>query len=178
MDEPTFESIVSDHGAWIRKTLSCLGVGASDLDDVEQEVLRGVARGLPTFDPSLATVPEGALTSWLFGICERQAASHRRKNRRRAEVPRETRELDGIGSDAPSPEARLLACERKARLYAALERMEPDRLAVIVAYELEGIPMGDVAIRLRIPVNTAWNRLRLAREAIRAAFRRDEDDGP
>lgn len=178
MDGPSFDSIVADHSAFIRRTLASLGVGARDLNDVRQEVLRGVASGLPTFDPSLAAEPEGALKGWLFGICERQAANYRRRKRRRAEVLLEPQEFVNVVSAAPNPEAALLACEQKCRLNQALETMAPERAAVIIAYELEGIPMVDVAIKQGVPVNTAWNRLRLARRDIRAAFRRDEDDEP
>lgn len=174
MDKPTFESIVSEYRRWIRKTLSRLGICSSDLDDVVQAVLRGVARGLPTFDPSRATAPEKAVSSWLFAICQRQAANHRRAKCRRREDIRETRELDAFGSGAPTPETSLLACELEARLHEVLQEIDPDRRAVIVAYELEGISMAEVAVMFGIPVNTAWNRLRLAREDIREAFRRQD----
>ncbi len=178
MDKPTFEGVVSEHGDWIRRTLLSLGVRASDVDDVMQEVLRGVVRGLEAFDPSLAAVPEGAVRSWLFGICERQAASYRRRKRRRAEDCRDIRGLDGFDSGSPTPETAFMTCEHKARLHDILGSMEPNRLAVIVAYELEGIPMVDVARTLGICLNTAWNRLRLARGDIKAAWDRPRPKKP
>jgi hypothetical protein len=64
----------------------------------------------------------------------------------------------------------LLEAERKDLLHALLATLEPRRRAVIVAYELEGIAMQDVAARMSISVNTAWNLLRLAREDLRAAY--------
>lgn len=170
MEKPSFEHLASRYCGWIRKTLLKLGVGTRDIDDVTQEVFRAVARGLPAFDPSLAARPEGAVSSWLLAICERQAANHRRRTCRRAETLRETAELDGLAGTSPTPEACLLACERQARLYQVIETLQSDRRAVLVAHELHGIAMDDVATSLGIPVNTAWNRLRLAREAIRAAW--------
>jgi RNA polymerase sigma-70 factor (ECF subfamily) len=172
MDKPTFGEILSQHASWTRVTLLRLGVPQRDLQDVVQEVWRAVARGLPAFDPSLAAKPEGAVTGWLFGICERQAKNQRRTRYRRAEALRDTSELDGIDSPSPSPEDRYMACERTARLYDVLETIEPARRAVIVAYELEGMAMADVAVTLGIRINTAWNRLRLARADIRAAWDR------
>lgn len=172
MDKPTFDALVSEHDAWLRRTLSRLGIGPNDLEDVLQEVLRGVARGLPAFDPALAAVPEHALSGWLSAICERQARNHRRTRRRRAETPRETAELDTHDSGSPSPETHLLICERDARLHEALETLDPERRAVVVAYELLGTPMAEVAVLLRVPLNTAWNRLRLARADLRAALLR------
>jgi DNA-directed RNA polymerase specialized sigma24 family protein len=55
-----------------------------------------------------------------------------------------------------------------------LDKLEPQRRAVIVAYTLEGISMSEVAASFNIPVNTAWNRLRLAREDLREAWERYE----
>lgn len=171
MDKPTFESIVREEGAFIRGTLVRLGVRPCDVEDAAQEVLRGVERGLPAFDPSLAVRPEAAVRAWLFGICERQAANHRRR-RRRAEVSRDPGELDRTGHPSPNAEERCLARERTALLHELLSRLEPARRACLVAHELDGVPMADVAIHMNIPVNTAWNRLRLAREDLRALWRR------
>ncbi len=177
MKELTFADIRAEYQGFVRRTLAQLGVASCEVDDVEQEVFRGIERGLPRFDPTLSTNPESALRGWIFAICERQAANHRRRRRRRKEVLSTNDEMDtSIGLEM-SPEERLLAEERKACLYRALERMEPARRAVVVAYELWGVAMADVAIMLAIPVNTAWNRLRLARQDIRAAFRREDGEG-
>ena len=171
---PTLESIVSQHGAWMRRTLATCGVRSADLDDVMQEVLRGVARRLPAFEPSGSAAPDAALCAWLLAICKRQAAHHHRDKRRRREEVRETQELDGFDSGSPSAEERILSREHHARLREALDELSPDRRAVIVAHDLEGVAMAQVALACGIPINTAWNRLRLAREDVRAAFRRSE----
>jgi RNA polymerase sigma factor (sigma-70 family) len=165
MERPTFESIVQAEGTFIRGMLGRLGVGAA------QEVLRAVERGLPAFDPSLAARPEGAVRAWLFGICERQAANHRRRRHRR-ELCRDPEQIDRTGSSSPNAEEQWLAREREALLSALLEHIEPERRAFVVAHELEGVAMADLAVELQIPVSTAWTRLRLAREDLRAAWRR------
>ena len=66
----------------------------------------------------------------------------------------------------------MVAAERAALLSALLARLEPRRRAVVVAYELDGLAMVEVAAAQRIPLNTAWNRLRLGREDLRAAARK------
>lgn len=113
--KPTLERILQEHAAFIRRTLAQLGVRAPDLDDVEQEVHRGVARGLPAFDPSLAKNPETAVRGWLFGICERQAASHRRETFKRGEVLFPNQELD-YNTTATTVEDLFIAQERFALL--------------------------------------------------------------
>src|SRR5262249_46586642 len=106
--------------------------------------------------------PDTAVRGWLFGICERQAASHRRAELKRGEVLHANDELD-LPQTAPTAEERLIDQERRALLMQLLASVGPQRRAVVIAYELEGIAMADVAAALSIPVNTAWNRLRLAR---------------
>jgi len=176
-DKPTLESIVSQHGAWMRRTLATCGVRSGDLDDVLQEVLRGVARGLGAFVPPGSAALDVALCAWLLAICKRQAAHHHREKRRRREEVRETQELDGFDSGSPSAEERILSHEHHVRLREALDELSSDRRAVIVAHDLEGVAMADVALACGIPINTAWNRLRLAREDVRAALRRSERAG-
>lgn len=170
--KPSIEQLVSEHANFVRHVLAQLGVPAKDLDDVEQEVFRGAARGLPAFDPALSSTPDTALRGWLFGICERQAASYRRDERKRGEWLAPTDELDLEGATVPTVEEMVISREREHLLATLLDRLEPHRRAVVVAYELDGVAMVDVAAALAIPVNTAWNRLRLGRADLRAMAER------
>ncbi len=129
-----------------------------------------MARGLPTFDPALAKSPETALRGWIFGICARQAANYHRSEARRQGV--ETDEGIAVVDSAPTAEEQLEQRERRAFLWTLLDDLHPDRRAVVVAHDLEGEPMTSFARRVSIPVNTAWNRLRLARLDLAAAVRR------
>ena len=61
----SFRRVALEHQAFIRRKLAQLGVRACDLEDVAQEVLSGMEKGLPMFDPVLATRPESALRAWL-----------------------------------------------------------------------------------------------------------------
>jgi RNA polymerase sigma factor (sigma-70 family) len=172
MQRPTFEQIVREYLQFIRCALWRLGARGSDLDELVQEVLLAVHRGLPAFDPERAACPQGAVRGWLSGICERQAANLRRRKARRQEDLRDDAELDAFHSASPSPEERYLLCEQRAHLGSLLAELEPERRAVLVSHELDATPMCDVARVQRIPVNTAWNRLRLAREDIRNRWHR------
>ena len=50
--------------------------------------------------------------------------------------------------------------------------MLPERRQVVVAYEIEGMAMSDIARAYGVSLNTAWNRLRLGREDLRIIWRR------
>lgn len=172
-DTPSFEEVVSEHSPFIRRTVAQLGVPSRDLEDVVQAVLDGITRGLPAFDPSLSsTCAETALRGWIFGICERQARSYRRQQRKRPEVLSMVEVLDTRPDAQPSAEGQIMTLERHALLARLLARLEPGRRAVLVAYDLGEAPMREVAAVFGIPVNTAWNRRRLALGELRAAWRR------
>lgn len=172
-ETPSFEDVVVEHTAFIHRTVTQLGVPSRDLEDVAQAVREGIARGLPAFDPSLSsTCAETALRGWIFGICERQARSYRRQQKKRPEVLSMVEALDARPDARPGAEQRILARERHALLARLLAWVKPDRRAVLVAYDVDEMPMAEVAAVFGIPVNTAWNRRRLALEELRAAWRR------
>lgn len=169
---PTFEEVSSRHRRLIRRALSQLGVRANDVDDVEIEVLHGVHLALWTFDPFLSSDPPNALTAWLLSICRRQAANHLRRVLRRRETAVESEELDSIQSPTPDAERGLFLKENESLLAELLTHTTPERRAVLVAYDIEGMPMRDVATMCQINLSTAWNRRRLALADLRAAWQR------
>jgi RNA polymerase sigma-70 factor (ECF subfamily) len=168
----SFRRVALEHQAFIRRKLAQLGVRACDLEDVAQEVLSGMEKGLPMFDPVLATRPESALRAWLFGICERQAASHRRAERKRAEVALAAARLDLHPTGEKSAEERLLEREQEALVSRLLASLEPARRTVFVATCWRAFRWKRSLFALDLRPNTAWNRLRLAREDLQAAGRR------
>lgn len=167
------EVIVREHRKGIRELLASRRVAPADLDDVYQHVLCAIHRGLSTFDPRRSTNPSTAVWSWIYGICARQVASYRRARcrRRGREHLRDQSELDLFEGSSEEPEACLMASREIARLHTVLDALPPRHKAFLVAHVFEGVPIADLAVRHGIPTNTAWNHLRLAREALRAAWK-------
>lgn len=157
---------------FVRRTLAQLGVRDADVDDVAQEVARGVARGLAGFDPG-STPAARALRSWLYRMCETLAAGYHRAmaRRQRVEVLAEGDLLE-VESLERGAEERIAGREAEAELLEMVAALAPERSAVLVACEMGGLSMEEVAAALGIPVNTAWNRHRLAREDLRREWRR------
>jgi RNA polymerase sigma-70 factor, ECF subfamily len=170
VDKPTFEKIVSRFLSLLRRTIARSGVRRCDLEDVLQEVLKAVHRGLPVFEPSATGDPERALRAWMQGICGRQAANHHRARVHRREELRETGEIEDFCGEGPTAEEQLLNHEQAALLEEALDATAPERRAALLAHVLDEVPMVEIARRQGVPVNTAWNRVRLARVEVRAAL--------
>jgi RNA polymerase sigma-70 factor (ECF subfamily) len=152
---PSFQAIFQNEAQYVGSVLSRMGVRSCDLEDLTHDVFLVVHARLDEYD---ATRP---LRPWLFGIALRVALRFRSLARHRYESPRGDIEVPG---EAPSPHD-LLAARRERELVAqALAHLDVNRRAVFVMHELRGIPIPEVATACAIPLNTAYSRLRSARE--------------
>ncbi len=162
--KPSCADIFRQHGAMVWRLLRRLGVPDSDLDDLTQDVFIAVHRGLGSYEE------RDQLRAWIFKICVREASRHRR-----AAPPRST-PLEHI--DAPSreatPEAAMQERQARADFDRLLGALDEPRRAVFVLYEIEELAMADVAEAVGCPLQTAYSRLRSARELILEAGQRLE----
>ena len=158
-----FQTLFRAELGYVWGSLRRLGVGARDAEDVAHDVFMRVYEKLDAYDR------ERPLRPWLFGFAFRAASDYRRLARHRVEV---------IGEDADAPASAPLAedamaqAEDVALVAEALDSIDLDRRAVLVAYELDECPMKEIAEALGIPLHTAYSRLRVAREELAAAVRR------
>lgn len=163
-DRARFDAIFEAEFAYVWTSLRRLGVQERELEDLTHDVFLEVFRRIGTYDPARPIRP------WLFAFAFRFASDYRRLARHRREV---------MGTEAeesdPLPSAdRLLQMKQNQHLVErAIRKIDPDRQAVFILHELDETPMADVAAALAIPVNTAYSRLRLAREEFREAVRRE-----
>ena len=152
-----FDQVYEQHLAFVWRVLAAAGVPEHRLEDAAQDVFVVVHGKLAEFEG------RSKLTTWLYGIARhvaidvvRRMARERRRHRELAEAP--------AAGPAPSPEETAGEVEARRVLLELLERIEPQRREVFVLVEVEGIPVREVAAMLNIKENTAWSRLRLARE--------------
>ena len=69
------------------------------------------------------------------------------------------------GAAAANPESGLLA---HAMVWRALDRLPPRRRAILVLYELEGVPVAEIATLIGItPVTVRWHLMRARQEMAR-----------
>jgi RNA polymerase sigma-70 factor (ECF subfamily) len=158
---PNFDEVFQAHAAYVLGFLRRLGVAVADVEDVGQEVFMAIHAGLPTFEG------RSALKTWICGICLRRAADYRRKvQRRRAALADGPPEPSG----AAEPDERLGRKQQAAEVARALSQLPEKQLQVFVLYEIEELPMAEVARAVGCPRFTAYTRLHAARRRIRALF--------
>ncbi len=159
--EKTVREIVVAHASYVGRSLRYLGVPEADLEDAAQEVFVVVHRRLGSFEG------RSSLRTWLYGVCVRVASARRRRASVRYEsvvpAPPEV-------ATAPAQERHVERGEARDRLLAVLDRLDEDKRAVFVLYEIERQPMQEIATALGCPLQTAYYRLHAARKAVVEAF--------
>jgi len=160
---PDMGVIFDEHFDYVWNVLRRLGVRDDDLEDLSHEVFLKVHARLDDYD---ATRP---MRPWLFGFAYRVAADHRRLARHRLEVLGSP--VEAVDPMRPADE-RIETVEDLALLDAALDKMDVERRAILVLHDVEELPVPTIAKELGIPVNTAYSRLRMAREQLTATLTR------
>ena len=158
-------TIYDAHGDFVWLSLQRLGVQPADMDDVAQEVFMTVHRRLDSFDQKTR------VTTWLFGICLRVAANYRRRRRSRHEV------LAGDShDDRPSTvvAADDLLARREERHFAewALSRLDVEKRATFVMFEVESLSCEEIAKIMNVPLGTVYSRLHSARRQLEKVIAR------
>ncbi len=161
-----FRKIFDGHAPAVSRTLRYLGVPEADLLDAAQEVFLVVNRRFREFEG------RSTMSTWIRQICLRVALSYRRKRGRRREDLREDPPDPGIDADQ---HARIERHEQRALLNRLLDALDDDQRAVIVLYEIELLPMREVAETVGCPLQTAYSRRKSALERLRDAL--DEREG-
>jgi RNA polymerase sigma-70 factor, ECF subfamily len=160
----TFDDVYRAHFAFVWRSAKRLGVNEAALDDVVQEVFVVVHRRLADFEG------RSSLRTWLFGITLRVVRDHRRAARRRDPGPPvDPYTLRATGS---GPADTAEQAEAVRLLHALLDELDDDRREVFVMAELEQMAMPEIAEALGLNVNTAYARLRIARQEFEEALSR------
>jgi len=160
---PSLAEVYRGHFRLVWTMLARLGVRTAELEDATQEVFLVVHRRLDDYDPRRPLRP------WLLGITYRVATAERRRARHRREQLTDDPQKDAVEHMA-TPEAEVIARRRADRIHRALDTLDPDRRAVFVMYEMQGVTSAEIADALGIPLNTVYSRLRVARERFRRAL--------
>jgi RNA polymerase sigma-70 factor (ECF subfamily) len=165
---PGLAEVFDAHAAYVGRALTCLGVRDRELADAIQEVFLVVHRRLPELEHP------AALRSWLYAICLRKAMTFRRNAARRredavAEPPERT--------DESTPHEDLERTRALAVAMEILDELDDDKRAVFVLYEVEQMPMSEVADAVGCALQTAYSRLYAARREVQRRLTRMRANG-
>jgi RNA polymerase sigma-70 factor, ECF subfamily len=165
---PPFRAVYEQYFNFVWSSARHLGVFAESMDDVVQEVFIVIHARLHTLERS------EALRSWIYGVVRRTASSHRRSRRARDAAGGSAARGAELEDLPPTP---FELTEKNAELELLanlLNEIDEPKREVFVLVELEEMSVPEVAEALEIPLNTAYSRLRAARQAFEAALARHE----
>lgn len=160
------DDVYREHFSFVWRSAKRLGVREASLDDVVQEIFVIVHRRLGDFEG------RSSIRTWLFGITIRVVRDHRRACARRDARDDGAIDPDTLQATAPGPADAMARAEAVRVLYQILDEMDDDRRDIFVMAELEQLPMPDIAAMLGMNVNTAYARLRAARQTFEEAAER------
>ena len=151
------------------RTAYLVAGNSADAEEAAQDGFVKAYRSLRRFRPGAPFRP------WLLQIVANEARNRRRSAGRRGQLALRAAAQGPSGDAAPSPEASLLAGERRDELLAAVNRLaERDRLSIACRYFLD-LSEAETAAALGCRPGTVKSRLSRALERLRAEL--GETDG-
>ena len=140
-----------------------------EAEDALQEAFVKAYRALARFRPGAPFAP------WILAIVSNEARNRRKAAGRRAGLALRAAEEAPRGDGFPSPEASVVASERRAELLKALEGLrEEDRAVIGYRYFLD-LSEAETAEILGCARGTVKSRLSRALGRLREAVRKEED---
>ena len=111
--------------------------------------------------------------AWLYRITKRQVRDFRRRTWIKNIFTREhTDALDTMPDDRAGPAALLERKQSQRILLTLLAKMNPDRRAAFMLFELDGLAGEEIARIQGVAVTTVWKRLQFARKEFLALVTR------
>jgi RNA polymerase sigma-70 factor (ECF subfamily) len=171
------QAIYASQRDFVWLTLQRMGVRRPDLEDVFQDVFMIVHRRLDSYHR------DAKLSAWLYGICLKSVARHRRRAFRRREQPQGD-QFDGDNASdlawhgaTRAPDEQLLKQERQTKLDRLLDTLDAEHRAMIVMYEIEELSCAQIAGLTGVPLGTIHSRLHHARRKLAVAANRMRASG-
>lgn len=161
-----FEALYRQYFDFVWASVRRLGVSEESVDDVVQEVFIVIHERLQTVER-----PE-SLRSWIYGVVRRTVSGHRRARRSKvASGMVLTAEVE-TASHRPSPSELAEQSDQVRLLYSLLDELDESKREVFTLVELDELTVPEAAAIAGIPLNTAYSRLRVARQEFEAALAR------
>jgi RNA polymerase sigma factor (sigma-70 family) len=159
---PTWEEVARDHGRFLYTVAYRLTGNSDDAQDLVQEVLLKVRKGLETYRP-------GSLEGWLSRITTNTFLDEARRRQRRP-VDRLPEEPDRVVPPSPDAAAALAAERLPDHVHDALRGLPEEYRAAIVMCDVVGLSYQEISDSLDVPVGTVRSRIHRGRALLRKAL--------
>lgn len=166
---PTWEEIARDHGRFIYTVAYRLTGNHNEAQDLVQDVLVRVERGLKSYRP-------GNLEGWLGRITTNIFLDGMRQKKRRPTDPLPEDNPERVLPSSPAPDEVSAASSLPEHIQMALVSLPEDFRAVVVLSDVADCSYSDIADQLQIPLGTVRSRLHRGRLLMREQLAGELDD--
>ena len=153
-DTTAWRALYDRHFPDVERLVASLGILDAEADDICQEIFVIIYRNLARFRG------EARLSTWIYRLATREAIRFARRRR----LVRGLSELFAREKrDAPRADWSESEAGRRHYLRQLLDKLSPERRLALVLYEIEGVPVSEIARISDCAENTVWTRLHRAR---------------
>jgi RNA polymerase sigma-70 factor (ECF subfamily) len=172
---PSFAELAERLTPDLRRYLQRYVGDPSTAEDLLQETLVRINRGLPSFEG------RSSVRTWAFSIATRVGADYLRKPEHRVAIV-DVDEADAVADFAEPAEDRLVIDEMSSCVRGVIDSLPEDYRAALLLHELQGLTAEETANVCGTTVATARIRIHRGRSRLKAAlneactFYRSQDD--
>jgi RNA polymerase sigma-70 factor (ECF subfamily) len=165
-----FKILMDRHLSKVRRCIGAMVHGASDKEDLIQNVLLKVWRHLATFRS------ESSFGTWIIRIAVNEVLQSYRRERTRP-MCQPVRDLDAFTSAADSPHVALARIEARQTIRRAIAKLPETYRQVLILRELEQLTERETAQSLRSSIPAVKTRVFRARVMLRQLIQQSRECG-
>lgn len=173
-ENPSFEDVARTLSDPLQRYLERMVGNRATADDLLQETLLKIARGLPGFEG------RSSVKTWAFTIATRVATDYFRRPETRAHIV-DVEKVQEISASDVDVEGRMVIDEMNSCVREVIDSLPEDYRAALVLHDLQGLTATATAEACGCSLATAKIRIHRARARLRSAlgeecvFYRDDD---
>jgi len=172
---PSFEEVAEELSGPLQRYLERMVGNRATADDLLQETLLRIARGLPGFEG------RSSVKTWAFAIATRVATDYFRRPDTRAHIV-DLEDTSEITASEVDVDQRMVIDEMNSCVREVIDSLPEDYRAALVLHDLQGLTAAATAEACGCSLATAKIRIHRARARLRDAlgseceFYRDDED--
>jgi RNA polymerase sigma-70 factor (ECF subfamily) len=167
-ESQTFEDVVETHSGALRRYLERMVGNRATADDLLQETLLRIARGLPGFEH------RSSVKTWAFTIATRVATDYFRRPETRAQIV-DVDQAPEVSDSEMDVEGRLVIDEMNSCVREVIGSLPEDYRAALVLHDLQGLTAAATAEACGCSLATAKIRIHRARARLKKALEAECD---
>jgi RNA polymerase sigma-70 factor (ECF subfamily) len=160
---PTWEEIAREYGRFLYTVAFRLTGNPDEAEDLVQDVLLRVRRGLDSYVP-------GSMEGWLSRITTNAFLDDVRRKRRRP-VEAMPDDPERVLAGAPSADEALERAQLPDDVQNALRELPDDFRAAVVLCDVVGFTYDEIADSLGVPIGTVRSRIHRGRSMLKEKLR-------